>query len=508
MSGIFKNTHFMKPSFTKGFKCSLDSIGRNFMRLRRYLELFILLMSFQSASLFGNQPGNICNVRDFGAKGDGQTDDTYAIQQAIDACSMSGGGQILLPPGRYLSGTIRLKSHIVIHLDAGATLLGSKDLERYSGFTKSDIVPCLVVDRWYRGLLVGEDAEDVTIEGPGTIDGHCVYDPNGEEKMRGPHTILFGRCRDFSIRDLHIKEAGNYAILFQSSDRVEIKRVKISGGWDGVHFRGTPENWCHDVNIIDCQFYTGDDCIAGNYIERAVINNCILNTGCNGIRLIGPAKGLFVNNCLIYGPGVNPHRTTGRYTMEEGICLQPSAWSPCPGPLEDVLLSNLTIHNVRNPFHIVIKKGNSANNIRVERITASRIYGMASSVESWAEKPISNVVFRDVTIEYEGCYKLDKSSKSVDVPGLSARPLPVWGFYAHRVDHLEFDNVRLRCLQNDPRPAFQIEHIVELDLDSFNFRRHENAPEPFILTDVELVRLRQSDIKTREIRNSKTVVWK
>src|SRR5204863_245433 len=84
----------------------------------------------------------------------------------------------------------------------------------------------------------------------------------------------------------------------EASEDVEVRDVKITGGWDGIHFRGAPQKWCHRVKIIHCQFYTGDDSIAGRYWQDTLISGCILNSSCNGIRLIGPATHLIVDDCL------------------------------------------------------------------------------------------------------------------------------------------------------------------------------------------------------------------
>ena len=181
----------------------------------------------------------------------------------MKACATAGGGQVLAPPGRYLSGTIHLRSHVSLFLSAGAVLAGTTNLSDYQAPSVPSYMPEARWGKWHRGLLVGDSVEDVTIAGDGVIDGNRVFDPTGEEHMRGPHTIVFANCRGFTIRDISIVDAANYAVFFQVSDDVRIQNVRITGGWDGVHFRGAPGRWCHDVSIIGCQFYTGDDSIAG-----------------------------------------------------------------------------------------------------------------------------------------------------------------------------------------------------------------------------------------------------
>src|SRR5258708_22805086 len=160
----------------------------------------------------------IFNVRNYGAAGDGIASDTAAINQAIEACSKAGGGQVLIPPGRFLSGTLRLKSNITFFLDAGARLVGTTNLSEYAQPKVPDNLPEARWGKWHRALIIGEDLENVTIAGQGIIDGNKVFDPTGEERRRGPHTINFVNCRRFLIRDVTLLDAANYAIFFQIID--------------------------------------------------------------------------------------------------------------------------------------------------------------------------------------------------------------------------------------------------------------------------------------------------
>lgn len=446
-------------------------------------------------------PG-VFNIRDFGATGDGQTLDTEAINRAIAACSAAGGGQVLLPPGRYLSGTVRLKSNVTLFFDAGARLIGTTNLNLYYNPTPPANMPEGKWGKWHRGLIVGESVENVTLAGAGVIDGNKVFDPTGEERMRGPHTIVFADCRKFTIRDLSIVDAANYAILFMVSDQVEVRNVRIRGGWDGVHFRGAPDRYCRDVRIIGCEMYTGDDSIAGRYWDRTLISGCILNSSCNPVRIIGPVRHLIMQDCLLYGPGLEPHRTSNRYNALAGINLQPGAWDATTGLTDDVLFSNITMHNVSTPFHFSMKKGNTAGTVTVNRVTATGVYRAAASVESWAETPFTNVVFRDVTLEYKGGGTPEQARMQVKSPGVDARPLPAWGFYARQVQNLEFDNVRVRCEQEDARPVLLCDDVRQLTLDAFNFRRAAAAPQSVMLTNVAEIRLRQTDFTADELKGA------
>jgi hypothetical protein len=432
-------------------------------------------------------PSGVFDVRDHGAVGDGRTADTAALQRAIDACAAAGGGQVRFSPGTYLSGTLHLRSRITILFEAGSRLVGTTNLAEYRQPSPPAYLPEAKWGKWHRALLLGEGVEDVTIAGLGTIDGNRVFDPTGEERMRGPHTLVFVECRRVLVRDVTFVDAANYAVFFQVSDDVEFRDVTFVGGWDGIHWRGAPERWCHNVKILGCRFATGDDAIAGRYWDRTLIAGCVVNSSCNGIRLIGPATHLTVTDCLFQGPGERPHLTSRerrRTNMLAAINLQPGAWDATTGPLDDVLISDVTIHDVTTPFHFVTKPGNTVGRITVQRASVTGAHLAAASVESWAESPMAEVVFRDVTMEFDGGGKPDATPSEVQGPGVDARRLPAWGFYARHVGQLVLDNVRLRTSGEDLRPAVIATRVDRLRIDDLRFPVPAAAPAVLVWSGV------------------------
>ena len=431
---------------------------------------------------------NLFDIREHGAKGDGQSSDTAAIQSAINACTEAGGGQVLFPPGRYMSGTIHLRSGVSLHLEAGARLIGTTNLAHYAQPTPPVFMPEAKMGKWHRGLIVGENVEDVAITGLGVIDGNKVFDQTGEERMRGPHTIVLVNCRRFTLRDVTIIDSANYAVFFQVSDDVEIRNVRIVGGWDGVHWRGAPGHWCQNVNIIGCQFLTGDDAIAGRYWNNTVIKDCLINSSCNGIRLIGPATRLTISNNLFRGPGEQPHRTSGekrRTNMLSGIILQPGAWDATQGLLDDVLLANNVMQNVASPVTLWTKPGNTVGKVTVSGLNATGVYRSAISVESWADEPITNFVLRNAQVEFSGGGTSSQAQLPVKGPGVDARQLPAWGIYARNVEHLTIEDVRLTVTRDDFRPVLNANQVKQINLDGFKFTHVKEVTEPIVRTNVE-----------------------
>ena len=443
------------------------------MKMKKHL--FSALLGLQCIALPCCAANSGFNIRDYGAVGDGITLDTIAIQKALDAAAVSGG-QVYLPSGRYLSGTIQLRSGVTFYLEAGARLIGTTNLNEYR-------TPQSRQGKWQRALIIADNADDFQVMGQGTIDGNKVFDPTGEEHKRGPHAFNMVNCRKFTLRDFSIVDHANYAIFFQECDNVEIRNVKISNGWDGVHFRGQPGHWCHNVNIIGCHFYTGDDCIAGDYWDRTVISDCIINSVCNGIRLIGPATHLIINNCLFYGPSTQP-REQGRRNMLSGILLQPGAWSKTQGVVDDVFLADNTMHNVASPVTIWNNLGNTIGHITVSGLDASGIDKAAFSAESWTEAPITNLVLQNIHAEFNGGGEASQAQQAVKKPGFDVRSLPAWGLYARNVHELTIEDVRMSFATDDFRPVVVADGVEKLRIENFRYPSLPGVPISIFTTNV------------------------
>jgi hypothetical protein len=321
-----------------------------------------------------------------------------------------------------------------------------------------------------------------------------------------------------TVRDVTIHESANYAMMFYGSQRVRVEDATFEGGWDGVHFRGKPDAWNHDVRIARCSFYTGDDCIAGHYVEDAVVEDCIINSSCNGVRIIGPARRLTFQRCEFFGPGKFEHRTSRdlhRTNMLAALIIQPSAWDPTPGPLEDLCVRDVTIRDVACALHVSLRKDNSGSRVTVERLKATEVYGPALSVESWAEAPLDEVTLRDIDIEYAPDARVDprmarkpEVQSPIQQPGADvfARKLPAWGIYGRHLGSLCLERARLvtsdksevrsvvraenigtfvvRDLQASPAPS-EGSGIECIDIDRFDTAGTSASPAPPRLTPDE-----------------------
>ena len=154
--------------------------------------LFVLFMLFMRIGWASNDDSTY-NIVDFGAKGDGITDNTQFINRTIEDCSLRGGGTVIIPEGTFLTGSILLKSKVNLFLESNAVVKGINNLEKYrsiSDLNQDEAYYKVKPRNWNKALLLGDQVEDVSITGEGVIDGAHIQDKKGEEGMRG-HNILF-----------------------------------------------------------------------------------------------------------------------------------------------------------------------------------------------------------------------------------------------------------------------------------------------------------------------------
>jgi len=326
--------------------------------------------------------------------------------------------------------------------------------------------------KWNRTLILGVSVTDVCITGSGTIDGDHVFDPEGEEKMRGPQALFFAESRNLTFDGFTVNNASNYAFMGVQIENVLYSHLTFNQGWDGIHIRGGK-----NIIIRNSSFFTGDDAIAGGSWENMVITDCHINSSCNGIRMIEPADGLTVSHCTFTGPGKYPHRTSKerqRNNMLSAILLQPGGWGKKPGVLDRVHIHDIVISNVNNPLMIVLNEGNYAGKILVERLKATQVNAYASSVESWKGGIFEEMIFRDMYIEYVGHPDAPSADIQPGQPGVDARNLPCWGLFVRNVTNMTLENFDIRFTGEDARPAMYFDNVAKVMFQGVTYPDRDN----------------------------------
>ncbi len=276
------------------------------------------------------------NITNFGAIGDGITKSHAAIQNAIDACAAAGGGRVLIPAGEFVTGTIYLKSHVELHLSAGASLLGSSDRDDYNA---DDVFPENQVftreNTTGAHLVIAYRQRGVSITGEGTINGrgHQFFGelPEGAvatrryksanypiKSWRPGQMIYFCHCEEVAVRHVSLINAPYWTLFFFGCEQVQVHGLRIDNPPATANGDGIDIDGCRDVIVSDCLIRTGDDSItlrASNrqkkraewICENVVVSNCVLSTPCNAIR-VGVGDGI-IRRCTFSNIVIDNART-------------------------------------------------------------------------------------------------------------------------------------------------------------------------------------------------------
>ncbi|MGI6173949.1 MAG: glycoside hydrolase family 28 protein [Christensenellales bacterium] len=336
----------------------------------------------------------VVNILNFGAQCDG-TIQTAPIQAAIDHCFLQGGGEVQVPAGTFVIGSIRIRSGVALHLLENAVLKGTRDPEDYFSYLEDGIEPLrhdqvtnapyihvstikgetaydpddlryryrrLPASRWNNALIRAIDAENVAILGEkgSVIDGSNCFDEQGEELYRGPHAITFHNTRNITLRGYTVRDSANWAHNMLFCENILMEDVEVLAGHDGFD-AFTSSN----IVIRNCRFYTGDDCIAGFGNRNVLIADCILNSSCSGMRYSG--TNTVVRNCRFYGPGKYLFRgsltaeekrlgdavpgTGHRFNMLSAFCFYGDYSMPIPEQPGNILIADCTFENVDRFIH-------------------------------------------------------------------------------------------------------------------------------------------------------------
>ncbi len=295
------------------------------------------------------------NVKEFGAVGDGQNDDTQSVQMAINC--LPCGGRLFFPDGQYSVAPINLKSHITIELSENAVLLGSVDEKRYpvipgaiSDLETGEEVPFGAWEgdavRMHQALLFAEYAEDIHIVGKGTVDGNAQNSGwwiNVKDREIGrPRLLFFNRCRNVTVHGITAQNAASWQLHPYFSTDLNFLDLAVNAPKNSPNTDALDPEACDRVNIIGCRFSVGDDCIAikSGKIEigkkyktpadHHTIRNCLMQFGHGAVTLgsemAGGVKNLTVNRCIFNhtdrGLRIKTRRGRGKDAVIDGVLFE------------------------------------------------------------------------------------------------------------------------------------------------------------------------------------------
>lgn len=455
------------------------------------------------------------DVRSYGAKGDGVSRDTWAIQAAIDAAAQVDG-TVYFPPGKYVSGTLRLRDSVTVHLGAGATLVASsadEDFDPPGPPSRDSLVDAETGDFRF-ALLQGDGLSRVEISGPGRIDGH-------RETRGGPKLIALKRCRGVRIRDVTLLNAPNYNISLLDCADVDIGRVTIRNGYSD----GIDPDCCRQVRISDCHIETHDDAVAvktsvalgaRHATEDVEVTRCNLSTMHNALKVgtesAGDCERIVFSHCTIHG---HPHPWTGQQST--GVSLV----TVDGGSLRDVRVSDINMLNVRTPLFVRLgRRGNAKpeyesgtlSNVGISDLQISGAM-VASSITGTPGHPVSGISLAQIRVGVTGdsivsshfmelfqrtlTGEFTRYQAPEDVPEQESsypdaymfRRLPAYGFYCRHVVDLTLDRIDLDIAQPDKRSAVVLDDVKKATLQAMSASAPAGAAPLLFLRSVQGCRL-------------------
>ena len=383
------------------------------------------------------------NALQQGAVGDGRTLNTKSLQSAIDALHEKGGGQLYFPAGRYLTGSLQLKSNVTLYLEKEAVLLGSTSPYDYPGFSTEKELK-VNNDHFDQALIYVEGAENIDITGEGCIDGQ------GRELALTIDSLHHtGELVDKHYNTYRKRPNTRPKLLFMRNCRkVELRKTNFRSGaaW-GLSF-----SLCADLTIDSL------------HVEnRAYWNN-------DGID-ISDCKEVRISNCFIN-------------SADDGICLKShnrGAWN------DRVSISNCHIISSASAIKFGTESLGGFKNVTIDNIRIKDTFRSAIAIESVDGAEIENVKLENIEIVCPGRATRGMAYMSVsrlkDVPENEKgypeftmfEELPSWGFYVRHVKGIQMHNVKLRLQEDDFRAAFVFDRVSNVRLSGISLPENKKA---------------------------------
>lgn len=493
-------------------------------KVLRAAGLLLVGCGVANSALFAAKAGRTFNVKDFGARGDGKTFDTKAIQAAVDAANQAGGGEVILPPGVFLSGSLWMKSHVDLHVDAGATLRGSASRSDYQRS-----------QRWY-ALLLADGQDDVAISGSGTIDGQGrelaadvirrvkageFPDPmahNRPNANQRPQLINFRKCRSVRITGVTLRNSSCWVEDYIECDGLVIEGIRVNSTayWnnDGIDITD-----CSRVRVSHCDVDSDDDGIClksdnpASGCDHVEISHCRIRSSASALKFGTASAGGFRD--------VHAYDLTVYDTFRSAVALE------CVdgGVLKNVHIENINARNTGNAIFIRLGHRHpgrmsqlsdvTIRNVKVEVPAGAPDAGyetagpavkvphnvFPASITGLPGHPVSNVILENIEITYAGGGVLQRAEVRWDalnqVPEQAAKypefsmfgELPAWGFYVRHAEGIEFRNCRFILKIPDYRPSMVFDDARNVQLVKVNIGPLSGKP-VIVMHDVKDVTMK------------------
>ncbi|HTZ76163.1 MAG TPA: glycoside hydrolase family 28 protein [Candidatus Aquilonibacter sp.] len=461
------------------------------------------------------------DVRNYGAKGDGTSVDTDAINKAIDAAAAAGGGMVLLPAGNYLCYSIHLKSNIGLYLDHGATIIAAETpANGVGGYDAAepnqwDQYQDYGHSHFHNSLIWGENIENISISGPGRIWGKGLTRGQGESNPGvGDKCIALKNSHNILLRDFQIFHGGHFGVLATAADNMTIDNLMIDTNRDGIDI-----DCCHNVRVTNCSINSPwDDALVpkssyalgyARSTAQLTISNCFVSGSYQEGTLLDGTMKLYDQTARVPRTGRIKFGTESNGGFNN-ITITNCVFDGCQGfaletvdgaLLEDFTVSNLTMRNItsapifmrlgsrmRGPSDLQI---GALRRVIVSNVVCSNsVSRLGSIISGIPNHPIENVVLNDIHVRHQGggtkeqaAIVVPEDETKYPEPGMFG-PMPSQGFFIRHAKNIELRNIEIRAMEADERSAFVLDDVQGADF--FNVRADLASGVPaFVLKDVE-----------------------
>ncbi len=462
----------------------------------------ILLLAAASFCVVAAGAKDYC-VDDFGAIPDGNTINTKTLQYAIDRVSEQGGGRLVFPLGRYVSGTLHMRSNVTLHLEDGAVLLGSTnpfDYDRMEGLNTA--------------FILARDVENIGVTGDGVIDcrgREVAYrlvaliqkklvkdDLRLDRPVEGLRPMIFywRSCRNVTVTGITLLNAGSWVQTYDQCVNLDIDRIRVESNayWNND---GLDVVDCENVRVTNSYFDAADDAIClkshdPNFMCKDIyIYNNVARSGASGIKFGTVSRGGFVNIRIIKNKVYDTFRSAITMAAVDGAVI------------ENILVDSLWAVNTGNAIYLrtgerwAHNKKPSMSNITIQNMWAEVPAGKPdkgydyegpighrprnvspASIVGQPDYLIRDVTLRNVHITYPGgaepyyAFRGTTPAELDSVPEQRERypefsqfrELPAWGFYIRHARNITFENVTMTAAKPDYRPALVTDDVEGLKL--------------------------------------------
>ncbi len=435
------------------------------------------------STALASPPAPVISVKNYGAIGDGRTDNSDAIAKAIAACPY--GGSVLFEEGVYMTGSVILKANMTLWISEGAVIRAIQDNDKMKNCYEARFQG----DWFTKYFVFGNKVDNLTITGGGAIDGNAVNGYRIKNKPMRPVALGFINSNNVKVTNINILNSDAWCFIPQKSDNIIIDGINLySPNKDGIAAMD-----CDNTSITNCVLSCGDDAIVpksydpSRGLDSLVVKNVTINyCKWKGIKYGGATRGNLTNAIFEDLAMVYTHSGLALYST-----------SGCT--VQNIKVNRIKMNNPYSPFFIIRGASGSPyetgiKDVYISNIEARNVYSNQGSTIQGAEKdgviyPVQNIFLTNVIVkDFKGGLETVPAMPPV-FPGLRPRvsdafpegypetliwdEFPAWAYFIRFAENVVFTNVT-----HDVYPADAREAIVIEEVSGFKINKHEEKNIP------------------------------